>query len=84
MRTSAFLISLVSVSILPILGAPNPLDAQAVFGVPHSTNNFEDYSGIASHFLSEGKKAILKGKNNMETWYHDGKEYLKQDNLLCT
>ncbi|KAF7373347.1 Carboxypeptidase [Mycena sanguinolenta] len=28
------------------------------------------------------RKAILKGKKNLEKWYHDGKEFIKQNELL--
>jgi cathepsin A (carboxypeptidase C) len=34
-------------------------------------------------YLEESKKGILKGKANMQKWMHAGKEYIKQDNLLC-
>ncbi|KAF5349522.1 hypothetical protein D9756_008992 [Leucocoprinus leucothites] len=33
-------------------------------------------------YLEDSKKAILKGKLNMQKWMHAGKEYIKQDNLL--
>ncbi|KAF7373349.1 Carboxypeptidase [Mycena sanguinolenta] len=35
-----------------------------------------------NEWLSDAKKAILKGKNNLEKWYHDGKEFIKQNGLL--
>jgi hypothetical protein len=41
------------------------------------------FKGIANQYLSEAKQAILKGKKELETWYHDGKEFIKQNNLLC-
>ncbi|KAJ2929431.1 hypothetical protein H1R20_g7659, partial [Candolleomyces eurysporus] len=40
------------------------------------------FKGIAGQYLSEAKQAILKGKKELETWYHDGKEFIKQNNLL--
>ncbi|KAF9453680.1 carboxypeptidase C [Macrolepiota fuliginosa MF-IS2] len=33
-------------------------------------------------YVEDGKKAILKGKTNMQKWMHAGKEYIKQDDLL--
>jgi cathepsin A (carboxypeptidase C) len=33
--------------------------------------------------IEEGKKEILKGKANMQKWLHAGKEYIKQDDMLC-
>ena len=42
-----------------------------------------ELKSIANQYLSEAKQAILKGKKEMETWYHDGKEFIKQNNLLC-
>lgn len=43
-----------------------------------SKNVFKD----ASEYLSDAEKVILKGKKNMEKWYHDGKEFIKQNDLL--
>lgn len=36
----------------------------------------------ASELLTDAKKAILKGKTNMQKWFHDGKEFIKQHGLL--
>ncbi|KAF5386835.1 hypothetical protein D9615_002016 [Tricholomella constricta] len=36
----------------------------------------------ATEYLSDAKKAILKGKHNMQKWFHDGKEFIKQNGLL--
>ena len=44
------------------------------------TNVAQDY---AAEFLTDAKKAILKGKQNMQKWFHDGKEFIKQNGLLC-
>ena len=41
------------------------------------------FKGVANQYLSDAKQAILKGKKELETWYHDGKEFIKQNNLLC-
>ncbi|KAJ7819506.1 carboxypeptidase C [Mycena leptocephala] len=37
---------------------------------------------IVNEWLDDAKKAILKGKKNLEKWYHDGKEFIKQNELL--
>ncbi|TFK61488.1 carboxypeptidase C [Pluteus cervinus] len=33
-------------------------------------------------YLDEAKQSILKGKENLEKWYHSGSQYIKQDGLL--
>jgi cathepsin A (carboxypeptidase C) len=38
---------------------------------------------VVNQWLDDTKKAILKGKKNLEKWYHDGKEFIKQNELLC-
>ena len=43
----------------------------------------ESFKGIANDFLSEADKLILKGKKNMDKWVHDGKQFIKQNGLLC-
>ena len=43
----------------------------------------DEFRDAASEWLDDAKKVILKGKKNMEKWFHDGREYIKQDNLLC-
>ncbi|KAJ7655989.1 carboxypeptidase C [Mycena polygramma] len=35
-----------------------------------------------NEWLDDTKKAILKGKKNLEKWYHDGKQFIKQNELL--
>lgn len=34
-------------------------------------------------WVDEAKQVILDGKQNMEKWLHDGKEFIKQDGLMC-
>ncbi|ESK92194.1 carboxypeptidase c [Moniliophthora roreri MCA 2997] len=73
---SSLLLPLLSLSIA--LASPTP--EQHILGnieVPldHLRDN-------AAEFLDEAKAAILRGKTNMEKWYHDGKEYIKQNDLL--
>ncbi|KAF8655864.1 hypothetical protein AX16_002947 [Volvariella volvacea WC 439] len=45
---------------------------QAVFGLPKPASNYLDVT----------KQAILAGKEELQTWYHDGREYIRQNNLL--
>ncbi|TFK34920.1 carboxypeptidase C [Crucibulum laeve] len=82
MRSFTLLLPLVFLSISSVSAVPSPIDAQAVFQRPFSGFSSNSFKDAASHFLSDAKNAILKGKANMERWYHDGKEYIKQDNLL--
>jgi cathepsin A (carboxypeptidase C) len=35
-------------------------------------------------WIDDAKKAILDGKQELEKWIHDGKEFIKQDGLMCT
>lgn len=37
----------------------------------------------AGDFLSDSKQAILDGKQDLDKWMHDGKEFIKQNHLLC-
>jgi cathepsin A (carboxypeptidase C) len=63
---------------------PPYLDAQAVFSqTPFSGMSGDEFQGMALEWMDDAKKAMLKGKKNLERWYHEGREYIKQDNLLC-
>lgn len=42
-----------------------------------------DWQRAVNDILDDGKKAILAGKNNLEKWWHDGKEFIKKNDLLC-
>jgi cathepsin A (carboxypeptidase C) len=76
---------LVAASLIPTYALPPLPDygiqISLVLRPPPSISNnvFND----VSEFLSDTEKAILKGKKNMEKWYHDGKEFIKQNDLLC-
>ncbi|KAH9474506.1 hypothetical protein JR316_0012966 [Psilocybe cubensis] len=53
----------------------------------HVDGDGDDISGdefldVASEWLDDAKKAILKGKKNLDKWFHDGREFIKRDNLL--
>ncbi|KAJ7737915.1 carboxypeptidase C [Mycena maculata] len=83
MKAVTFLLPLLSLS--TSLASPTG-DAEQVFlGIP-GTSRAGLSSGEALHavneWLDDTKKAILKGKNNLEKWYHDGKQFIKQDELL--
>ncbi|KAF9533625.1 carboxypeptidase C [Crepidotus variabilis] len=71
------------------LGAHAPFSiqdaGQAVldFGRTHNSGfSSQDVQNAASEWLDEAKQSILKGKMNMERWYHQGREYIKQNNLM--
>ncbi|KAK7055152.1 Alpha/Beta hydrolase protein [Favolaschia claudopus] len=57
------------------------LEPQALFQVDENS-----LAGVSSNFapqwLDASKQAILKGKKNLEKWYHDGREFVKQNELL--
>jgi cathepsin A (carboxypeptidase C) len=50
-----------------------------VFGGKYNLPPYPD----AQHLLDEAKQAILQGKKNLDRWFHDGREFIKQNNLLC-
>ncbi|KAF9041173.1 Alpha/Beta hydrolase protein [Rhodocollybia butyracea] len=58
------------------------LQKQIVLSNEHFSSNKDAVKNVADRFLSDAKKAILKGKQNMQNWYHDGREYIKQNDLL--
>jgi len=62
-------------------------DAQVVLDrIPSAQDIFKATNGLkhsVADYLQDSKKEMLKGKVNMQKWMHAGKEYIKQDNLLC-
>jgi cathepsin A (carboxypeptidase C) len=80
MRTSYLLALGLSSTILPALGSPASFDQIVLNGLRESSSKWDT---VSSEFLSDAKQAILKGKKDMQKWYHDGKEFLKQNGLLC-
>jgi cathepsin A (carboxypeptidase C) len=72
---------------IKVYGAPPGLAsdsiAQAVFNERPLGISGDGFRDTASEWLDDAKKAILKGKKNMDKWFYDGREYIKQDNLLC-
>jgi cathepsin A (carboxypeptidase C) len=85
MKSSLFLLA--SVSLLCSFASAAPYDdAQVVLNQTPLQGALEIGNGIKHSvldYLEDSKKAILKGKVNMQKWIHAGKEYIKQDNLLC-
>ncbi|KAF9036830.1 carboxypeptidase C [Panaeolus papilionaceus] len=75
-------LSLVSLSILcstALLSTAAPPTSD------HSQTVFSFKPGFpeaAKGWLDDAKLSILKGKKNLEKWIHQGREYIKQDNLL--
>jgi len=71
--------------LLPILSLASvlavPTSEQVILGDvrPFSGNAFDD---VTQDFLNDTKKVILKGKTNMQKWFHDGKEFIKQNGLM--
>ena len=57
------------------------VDAQGVFSQKPLLGMSGE--GLVMECMDDAKKAILKGKENLEKWYHEGNEYIKQDELLC-
>ena len=77
-------LSLLLASPLSSLAVPSYLNEQAVLNQKPLLGVSEDkFEGMAMEWLDDAKKAILKGKENLERWYHEGKEFIKQNNLLC-
>jgi hypothetical protein len=67
-------LSLLFISALPSLAVPSYADAQVVFSQkPFLGVSKEKFEGAAM----DGSEKII------ERWNHEGKEYIKQDNLLC-
>lgn len=75
---------LAALGIVPVYAAPSLFDdAQQVLSNPYSKQAQHEVQSVASKYLDDATNAMLKGKKNMEKWFQDGKEYIKQDNLLC-
>jgi cathepsin A (carboxypeptidase C) len=80
-----------AIVLLPLLSLStclaSPTGEQIVLGLSEPSRRPVLSSADALHavneWLDDAKKAILKGKNNLEKWYHDGKEFIKQNELLC-
>lgn len=71
---------------LAVYGAPPAFDGIAQLQTPFNLGKFsaaDQFRDSATEWLDDAKKAILRGKKNMEKWFHQGREYIKQDNLLC-
>lgn len=85
MRLSCLLAISISSTALHVLGSPAPsVDQVVLSGLKAAFPSSESkWDATSSDFLSDAKQVILKGKENMQKWYHDGKEFLKQNGLLC-
>jgi cathepsin A (carboxypeptidase C) len=83
MKAAIILLPLLSLS----TSLASPTGEQIVLGLSEPTRHPVLSSADALHavneWLDDAKKAILKGKENLEKWYHDGKEFIKQNELLC-
>lgn len=84
MKSKLSLLALISLccsiaSAVPFDGAQvvfNQSPLKDAFGVGDIRHSVLDY-------IEDSKKAVLKGKKNMQKWIHEGKEYIKQNELLC-
>ena len=74
-----------------VLGVSLLLAAQSALAFPTdqvilSTDRFPklpEYHNYVDEFLSDAKKAILKGKKDLEKWIHRGRQFIKENGLLC-
>ena len=69
-----------------VSGSPTSIQDQVILSGYEGFN--DDLAGSVfydstTELLNDAKKAILKGKKNMQKWFHDGREYIKQNGLLC-
>jgi cathepsin A (carboxypeptidase C) len=78
--TSLVSISLLLCSSLTASAAPSIFDDALQTPFSLAEGRFRE---TATEWLDDGKKAILAGKKNLETWFHEGREYIKQNGLLC-
>ncbi|TFK25756.1 carboxypeptidase C [Coprinopsis marcescibilis] len=85
MKLSRSTYLLAAVWLAPVYAAPGPAlfnDAQQVLSNPFLGRTRQGLQDTASQYLSAAKNTVLKSKKNMEKWYHEGREYIKQDSLL--
>ncbi len=84
MKSKLSLLAFISLCCSIVSAAPFD-EAQAVFNQSPLRDAFgiSDIKHSVLDYIEDSKKVILKGKKNMEKWVHAGKEYIKQDNLLC-
>lgn len=78
---SLLLISCLILVAHPASGSPAFDHSQAIF--ESFKRPLEHTESSAAGFLSDAKKAILNGKHNMQKWFFKGKEYIKQNGLMC-
>ncbi|KIK71004.1 hypothetical protein GYMLUDRAFT_33108 [Collybiopsis luxurians FD-317 M1] len=70
-------------SVLPIVIAHYTPEQYVLNGDRLSMDNPSTaVKNIADQFLSDAKKVVLQGKKNMQIWLHQGKEFIKQNDLL--
>ncbi|KAK7029832.1 Alpha/Beta hydrolase protein [Favolaschia claudopus] len=75
-------------AILSFLSAFWVVQVTARFSEPQAPfqANENSLTGVSSNFatqwLDESKQVILKGKKELQRWYHDGREFIKQNELM--
>ena len=87
--------SFLSLQTLLLLGAsltlaapPTPFAAQvqhvlAQPSVDRLSHSLEQGWSAATGFVDDAQKGIFKTKSNLDKWFHAGREWIKQDGMLC-
>jgi len=92
MKLSSSLISLQALLLLGAsvtLAAPPNLFAEQVQhvlaqpSIDHLSHSLEQGWSAATGFIDEAQKGIFKTKSNLDKWFHAGREWIKQDGMLC-
>jgi cathepsin A (carboxypeptidase C) len=81
MKPGLPLLALASLYCSVIYAAPYNEDQVVLGNIPFHMGSEIKHSVL--DFIEDGKKEILKGKGNMQKWFHAGKEFIKQDDMLC-
>ncbi|KAF7297920.1 Carboxypeptidase [Mycena chlorophos] len=78
MKVAGFLVPLLSLS----LSWASPTGEQVVLSLGQTRLPTNDVLNAVNDLLSDATKAILHGKKNLQKWWHDGRQFIKQDELL--
>ncbi|KAG6811216.1 hypothetical protein H0H92_008511 [Tricholoma furcatifolium] len=79
---SLLLVSCLSAALKSAFGSPAQDYGQVVLGTSLTRPTGGLGESRAMEFLSDATKMILKGKHELQRWFHDGKEFIKQNGLL--
>ncbi|KAF7289387.1 Carboxypeptidase [Mycena indigotica] len=64
------------------LSSASPTGEQVVLGLDRARLSSHNAASTVNTLLNDATKAILRGKKNLQKWIHDGREYIKQNELL--